>query len=399
MRVLIASAGTGGHIFPAIAVAEEIRSRKPDTQLLFMGARNKSLEGPRFRDGLRFAPVPTVGMPRKPSLDWAPFAFRLLVSFDQSLRRIASFRPHVAIGFGNCSTLAPLLAAKACGTPVAIHEANVIPGKANLLLSRLSDKVLVSFPRTARHFRGHVRDIPPCRGAGGAEVVGMPLRKEFTQRRNRLGALADIKLSGTEFTLLVAGGSQGARALNREVCNSLPRLQQMSPKIQIIHLTGKSDYPWVTACYARSSLRSHVAAFEPRMKRLYDAADLVVSRAGASTIAEIVRTGKPAILVPFPYATQQHQAENARLLEENNGAIVLTQRSSSSGESPLVPGLLEKVMELARDSHRLREMADSNRRLSNGSAARNIVDVLFKIARPQEAVARNRINRPVPVPA
>jgi len=377
MRVLIASGGTGGHIFPAIAVAEEIKRRQPDAQFLFIGARKQALEKFCFYRDAGVVRLPAVGMPRKVSVDFASFALRMLASFDLSLRRVASFRPHVVLGFGNFGSVGPLLAAKIRGVPMAIHEANAIPGKANLLLSRLSNKVLVHFPRAAHHFPN-----------GNVEVVGMPVRKEFKQKRERLGALAQIRLSGTKITLLVVGGSQGARALNIEVCNAIPILQKMSSRVQVIHLTGKSDYSWVRRYYENSPVQAYVAPFDSRMKLLYDGADLVLARAGASTVAEIIQTGKPAILVPFPYAASQHQDENARFLQENGGAVVLKQRLTSSS-GPSVPGLGEKLCELIEDRQRLREMADSNRRLANGSAAQRIADLLFQIARPEVAVYRH----------
>jgi len=384
MRVLMATGGTGGHIFPAISVAEEIKRRRPETQFLFIGSRNKAVKELPFVRGAHVANIPALGMPRKVSVHLAPFAFQMLVGLDHSLRRVASFRPHVALGFGNFSSFAPLLAAKVRGVPVVIHEANAIPGRANLLLSRVSHRVLVNFPVAGRHFPN-----------GNVQVVGMPLRKEFAQPRNRLGALAELKLSGTRFTLLVIGGSQGAHALNSQVCSLLPILERMSDKIQLIHLTGRSDYPWVRACHERSSLRSCVIVFEHRMKMLYDAADLVVARAGASTIAEIIHTGKPAVLVPFPHAASRHQEENAGYLRANNGAVVLTERPSSSGREPLVPGLLETITQLVGDPRRLQEMADATRRLANGPAAPRIVDVLFEIARPETAVATLSRRRPL----
>lgn len=388
MRVLIASGGTGGHIFPAVSVAREIQERDSNTHVLFMGSVNRSLDGLAVADAVRVVPLPAVGMPRRVSVGLAPFAFRLLVSFDHAIRRIASFRPQVAVGFGNFGSVAPLLAAKSRGIPIVIHEANAIPGKANLLLSRFSDKVLVNFPQTVRHFTN---------GNGHVEAVGMPVRREFLEERDRLGALAKLNLSGTEFTLLVAGGSQGAQALNRDICRLLPKLQRMPRRVQIIHLTGKGDYSWVRACYDRSPLRSYVVPFEPRMKVLYDAADLIVSRAGASTMAEIIRVGKPAILVPFPYATDRHQEENARCLEENNGAVVLKQRLFRSGQGG-IPGLLGKLTELIDNRERLHWMGSSNRRLANGSAAAKIADILFEMSRPETVVIR-RVRQRVPVPA
>jgi UDP-N-acetylglucosamine--N-acetylmuramyl-(pentapeptide) pyrophosphoryl-undecaprenol N-acetylglucosamine transferase len=381
VRVLIASGGTGGHVFPAIAVAEEVKRHRPDAKFLFIGARKQSLENFCFGYDAGVVDLPAVGMPRRVSVELATFAVKMVASFDLSLRRVASFRPHIAIGFGNFGSVGPLLAARIRGVPTVIHEANAIPGKANLLLSRFSDKVLVHFPRTARHFPN-----------GNVEVVGMPVRTEFGQKQDRLGALARTKLSGTKLTLLVIGGSQGARALNIEVCDAIPILQKMSSRIQVIHLTGESDYEWVRRCYENTSIRAYVAPFESRMKLLYDAADLVVARAGASTIAEIIQTGKPALLVPFPYATSQHQDENARHLERTGGAVVLRQQLASS-ERPSIPGFQKTLLDLIEDRRRRWAMAESNRKLCNGCAAHKIAEVLLRIARPEVSVCRGPRRR------
>ncbi len=381
--MLIATGATGGHFYPAISVAEEIRNRRPEAEFLFVGTPVRA-EGTRACEAsplLRDACVvhlPAVGMPRRVSVALVPFAFGLLRSFGRSLRWVAGFRPHVAIGFGNFGSFAPLVAAKSLGVPIAIHEANAIPGKANLRLSKLSDAVFVHFPCAARCFPGR-----------RVEVVGMPVRKEFTQPRNRPGALAQLKLSSTKFTLLVVGGSQGARALNLEICNAIGSLQQNADRVQIIHLTGKSDYRWVKRRYESSSLQVHVASFDSRMKLLYDAADLVLARAGASTVAELIHTGRPAILVPFPHATARHQDENARYLENNGGAVVLNQQSESSGQ-PAIPGLRETLLELLENRDRLEQMAENSRRLFNGSAASKVADALLRIARPEAVVCESR---------
>jgi len=386
MRVLIATGGTGGHIFPAISVAEEIRSRLPDSRFLFMVATNKGVRDLSLPGDATIVPLPAIGMPRKLSLDFVSFVYRLAVSFGRCMREVASFRPHVAIGFGNFASFAPLLAAKMRGVPIVIHEANAVPGKANLLLSKPSDRVLVGFPHAARRFP-----------KGKVKVVGMPLRKEFTEPRDRLGALAKLKLSGTKNTLLVVGGSQGANALNVEVVNIIVILQHLSEKIQLIHLTGAADYHWVRRRYAASALEAYVAPFDSRMKLLYDAADLAITRAGASTVAELVQTGKAAILVPFPHATARHQDANARYLEENGGAVVLKQLSSPDGRVS-IPGLGKKLLELINDTQRLQEMGENNRRLANGSAARNVADVLFSVSR-SDSIAERELRRRVAAPA
>lgn len=369
MRVLIASGGTGGHVFPALAVAEQIRQHKPDARFVFLGARKLAIEELCFGDDSRVIRLPAVGMPRKISVDCASFALRMLASFDVSLRAVMTFCPQVAIGFGNFSSVAPLAAARLRGIPVVLHEANAIPGKANRLLSRLSSAVLVNFPAAAAHFPN-----------ANVETVGMPLRKEFMQPRDRLGALANIpNFCSTILTLMVVGGSQGARALNREICNALVILKKRSFKVQVIHLTGAADYPWVRRRYDALPFPAYVAAFEPRMKPLYDAADLVVARSGASTLAEITHTGKPAILVPFPYAVSGHQEENARYLEAKGGAVVLRQQISSRGQAT-IPGLSETLCELIGDRDRRRRMEAVNRQLVDGHAALKIANILMDFA-------------------
>lgn len=369
MRVLIASGGTGGHVFPALAVAEEIRHRRPDARFEFLGARKLAIEESCFGDNARVIRLPAVGMPRTFSVDCASFAMRMLASLDVSLRAVTAFRPHVAIGFGNFSSVAPLAAARLRGVPVVLHEANAIPGKANRLLSRLSSAVLVNFPAAAAHFPN-----------GNVEAVGMPLRREFMQPRDRLGALATIpNFCSTILTLMVVGGSQGARALNREICNALVILQKRSLNLQVIHLTGAADYPWVRRRYDALPFPAYVAAFESRMKPLYDAADLVVARSGASTLAEIIHTAKPAILVPFPHAVSGHQEANARHLEAKGGAIVLRQQISSCGQET-VPGLSETLGELISDRDRRTRMEAVNRQLADGNAARSIANILVDFA-------------------
>ncbi|MDP2898472.1 MAG: undecaprenyldiphospho-muramoylpentapeptide beta-N-acetylglucosaminyltransferase [bacterium] len=388
MRVLIASGGTGGHVFPALSVAEEIKQQRPSARFLFLGAKKLAIEGLCFGEDARVVRLPAVGMPRRISTDVASFVFRLIGSFDVSFRVVANFRPHVAIGFGNFSSVAPLFAARLLGVPVAIHEANAVPGKANLLLSRLSSAVLVNFPGSAAHF--------PNRNV---EVVGMPLRKEFMQPRDRLGALAQIqKLSSTILTLLVVGGSQGARALNREVCNTLPILQKRAGEVQVIHLTGAADYPWVRRRYEALPLRAYVAPFESRMKTLYDAADLVVARSGASTVAEITQTGKPAILVPFPYAASGHQDQNARYLEAKGGAVVLEQLTASRGQAT-IPGFGETLCQLIADGGHALSVMEANNPAGggNGNAAKKIADILFRIARPESLLCSD-MRRRVAVP-
>jgi UDP-N-acetylglucosamine--N-acetylmuramyl-(pentapeptide) pyrophosphoryl-undecaprenol N-acetylglucosamine transferase len=308
--VLIAGTGTGGHVFPAVAVAEALKRQEKDIRIVFVHSGKKRFDDSAFGGLGEVAWVPGTGMPRGFSLKFATFLFQTARSLIRSLRITGRYSPDAVIGFGNFGSYGPLRAAAFRKIPVFLHEANRIPGKANRLLGKFAKCVGVNFSDAGKWF-------PVCR----VEAVGMPVRRDFIEPRNRALAIEHFGLDAGKTVLLITGGSQGAKHINEVVINMLPRLKEAG--IQVIHLTGRDGYESAHAAHIASGIRSCTKPFESKMKLAFDAADVVVSRAGASSLAEIAALRKPAILVPYPYATDNHQYHNAKLLSDNNAAILM----------------------------------------------------------------------------
>ena len=301
ISVLIASAGTGGHIFPAVALGDALKSLEADLRVIFVRAGRARFDDSGGSRAGETRWVPGVGMPRGLSPKLLTFGFQTLRSLLRSLKIIRECRPDIVVGFGNFGSYGPVRAAAGKRIPIFLHEANAVPGKANRVLAKHAACIGLNFANAAASFPGK-----------RVEIVGMPIREEFKLPRDRAKAAGYFGLDKDKLTVLVTGGSQGARHINETVCGTLPKLRPLD--IQVIHLTGEEDVESVRAAYASSGLKYCVKSFEARMKHAFDAADIVISRAGASSIAEITATGTPALLVPYPFATEGHQFFNAKYL-------------------------------------------------------------------------------------
>jgi len=303
-------------------------------------------------------------MPRKFSIKLPAFVFQTLRGLNRSLRIIRECRPDVAVGFGNFGSYGPVRAAGRRGISVFLHEANSIAGKANRMLSKYAGCVGLNFPDAEKWFAGK-----------RVEIVGMPIRSEFAQPRRREEAIKYFGLGPERLTLLVMGGSQGARHINEVVCGMLSDLGELG--VQVIHLTGEDDFEKVRDAYSAVDLRSSVRAFEGRMSSAFDAADVVVSRAGASTLAEISATGKPAILVPFPFATDDHQLHNARYMSERKAAMLIEDKDMTIGN------LFEKLEVLIGDKRKQKELSENCMKLSVPDSADRMADIVLEMAGKQ----------------
>ncbi len=359
--VLVASGGTGGHLFPAIALAHELVRRRPSTRIAFVGSGRTAARNAVTDAGFEWHAVPGRGMPRRGVLGLVPFAWALLRGLVASRRLVRRLRPDVAVGFGNYGSVAPLIAAHRRRVPVVIHESNALPGKANRLLARMADAVAVQFDE-ARDALSAVARCP-------VEAVGMPVRDELLELPDTRDARRAYGLDEDAFTLLVMGGSQGARRLNEVVCQSLAQLERLSTRVQVIHLCGAHDEATVRAAYEAHSLPHAVRAFEPDMASAYAAADCALCRAGAATVAELEVTGTPALLVPYPYATEAHQARNADVLERHGAARVVAQ-------ADLEPAMLVGYVTQMLDEPTRRRMAHSARLLARLDAAQRLADLV-----------------------
>ncbi len=357
MNAVIACGGTGGHLFPGIAVAEVLRDRGHEVMLL---VSEKEIDALALsgRTNFRFEKLPTVGLPSPFSPAILGFIRRFYESFSLCRSIYRKFKPQVVLGMGGFTSTAPVLAGRMRGVSTFIHESNAIPGKANRLTARMVRAVMLGFKECAPFF-------PKAR----TEVTGTPIRTELKPldrevARQRLGLRADLP------TLLVMGGSQGASGINQAVIKSLPFLHGVP--LQVIHLSGARDERLVADNYGREKIPAYISAFHHRMEEVYSAADLLVARAGAASLAEFAAFSLPSILIPFPYAADDHQTRNAEIYARAQAAI-LVKESEISGEL-----LARKIRELIESPERIRNMSVNSLQLAPKNAAGLMVTTMEK---------------------
>jgi len=347
---VLAGGGTGGHVFPAIAIAREIRARRPGARILFVGTRRgfEAMIAPK--EGFPIEFIAASGFVGRGAGAKARALADLARGILQSRRILAREKAAAVLGVGGYASLPMLAAARLSGVPSMIQEQNSVPGIANRLGARAARVVAAGFESAC------------ARLPGRCVWTGNPVRKEFFQ-------IAERELTGRK--VLVFGGSQGARVLNRAVTEAAPRLAQS--RVALVAQTGEREHAAVAAALGGFPGMSAVP-FLTEMAAAFSEADLLVCRAGALTVAELCAAGKPALLVPFAAATHGHQDENARALERAGAAVVLAE-TECRGErlASVVAGLLD-------DPARLRSMGRAARALARPDAAARIVDLFFEIA-------------------
>jgi UDP-N-acetylglucosamine--N-acetylmuramyl-(pentapeptide) pyrophosphoryl-undecaprenol N-acetylglucosamine transferase len=355
MNAIIACGGTGGHLFPGLAVAEVMRARGHEV-LLFISEKEIDSVAVSRHPEFRFEKLPTIGLPSP----FSPAIVRFTQRFNESLsaaRRIyRSFHPNVVLGMGGFTSTAPILAGRMRKIPTFIHESNAIPGKANRLTARMVSAVLVGFKECAQFF-------PKVK----TEVTGTPIRSDLqrierNEARRRLGLREDLQ------TLLVMGGSQGAAGINQAMIKSLPALQGLA--FQVIHLTGARDERLVADNYQRENIPAHVAPFSHAMEEPYSAADLAIARSGAASLSELALFGLPSILIPYPYAAEDHQTRNAEIFARADAAILLREGDITNGD------LAHKISELLSDRVKLQTMSENAAQLAPKNAASLVVETI-----------------------
>lgn len=311
MKVLIAGGGTGGHLFPGIAVAEEFLHSGLARQVLFVGTE-RGIEArivPAEGYPLRF--VRARGFVGKSLADKMKSLFLAFLSVIDSFRIIDDFEPDIVIGVGGYASAPTVFTAHLRGIPTMILEQNSVPGTANRLLGRFVDAVAATYQESTASFPGHK-----------TYLTGNPVRRSLS-RRDPAAACAVFGLDGGRFTILVLGGSTGARSVNTAMVEALKFLNDLKHNIQFIHQTGRDDHPLVADAYRGLGFRAVITPFVDTMAEAYSLADIVVCRAGATTLAEIIAMGKPSILIPYPFAAGGHQELNARKLVDLNAALMI----------------------------------------------------------------------------
>ena len=305
-KVIITGGGTGGHLFPALALADEFRER--GWEVLFVGS-GKEWE----RKIISARSLPYMGLPAAPikgrgGMELLRGIMTLGVASFKALGVLRSQSPSLVLGVGGYSSGAMILASALRGIPRVIQEQNVIPGLANRLAARFAQRVFCSFEETRNFFP-----------EGKVSVTGNPIRREVLSSFERSSR-------GERFTLLVLGGSQGARAINEAMTDALPFFGEMKGIIRVIHQTGEMDRDWVEERYRREGVEATVLSFIEDIGKYYAKAHLVVSRAGASTVAELCALGRAAVLIPYPFAADDHQRRNAELLQRHGAAVLIDER-------------------------------------------------------------------------
>ncbi len=357
--LMIAGGGTGGHIYPAVAIAREYTSRDTARRAVFVGTEYGLEKTIVPKAGFPLEFIEVGGLKGKGGLDLLRNVARLPLGFVQAFRLIGKHKPNVVLGVGGYSSGPVLLAAVLRRVPSIIHEANAFPGLANRGVSRFVTAVAVAFPDA----------LPRLGRTADGVVTGNPIRAEFFEAMRP-------QRQGRGRRLLIFGGSQGSRILNEAVLESLNLLEPLKDSFDIVHQTGAKELDKVQAAY-RDSQFAH-ARIVPYLDPMVDeiaAADLVVCRAGAMTLGELAAVGRAAILVPFAAATNNHQEVNARVIEHAGGAIVIT-------EKELTPGRLAgAIRDVLGDPARAARMGDAARTLAIPDATKKIVDLIDRIQR------------------
>ncbi len=363
--VVMAGGGTGGHLFPGIAVAEELKKRDEKTDIMFIGtergieSRVIPLEGYPIRY-LRAEGVAGKSFLRKVAASW-----RLIASVLRSRAMFRARRPDVVVGTGGYVSVGPVVAARTMSIPLLIMEQNLVPGLANRALGRLADYIAATYHESLAFFP-----------RGKAHLTGNPVR-EGIMRGDREEALRLFSLSPERVTIFIFGGSSGARRINEAVMNSLDTLLEIREEVQFLHQTGQSDYERVRKMYRDMGFNAMAAPFVHQMAEAYAAADLVIARAGATTLAEITALGKAAVLIPYPHAAG-HQEFNARKLLEIGGCRMLLDRELNGANGG---GLAAHIKELAGSETLRGEMRRQSRALGRPDAAQKVADLVTNLAR------------------
>lgn len=361
MRALIASGGTGGHFYPGYALARELSVRGHESLFLL---RKGDPAGPRLDSfSLPWTELELTGLPRRPSPAWFTLPFKTARALWRTRAIVRAWRPDVVVGMGGYLTLPAALAGFARGVPVVLHESNTVLGLANRLARPFSATTALG--------------LPSADGNDGV-LTGTPLREELLERGDAAAARKALGLDAGLPTVLVVGGSQGARALNSLTPAALAAARAATGPLQALHLAGKDGEGEARAAYAAAQVPAVVVTYLDRMERAYAAADLAVCRAGASTLAELAAQRLPGILVPYPHAAGNHQDANARLFESSGAA----ERLPEAGLTSTLLG--ERVAAILGSKEKRQAMADAYTKLGlppAGDAARLFADLVEKAAK------------------
>ncbi|KPM47737.1 undecaprenyldiphospho-muramoylpentapeptide beta-N-acetylglucosaminyltransferase [Jiulongibacter sediminis] len=355
VNVIISGGGTGGHIYPAVAIANEIKAQLPEANILFVGAQGKMEMEKVPKAGYEIVGLPIAGINRSNMLANIGFPLKLLKSLGMARKTVKEFKPDIAIGVGGYASGPTLLMANMLGVKSLLQEQNSYAGITNKYLARKASKICVAYPEMGRFFPEEK-----------VVFTGNPVRKDIIELdENQETALSHFGLSRDKKTILVIGGSQGALSINKGVAKGLDKLKNHG--LQLIWQTGKRFLPKAKAAAEEAGYTdTYISDFVYEMDKAYAAADLVISRAGALSVSELCLTGKPAILVPFPAAAEDHQTKNALSLVNKEAALMVK-------DSEVNNELIDQCLELAENPQLQKTLKQNIKAFAKPNAAQDIV--------------------------
>jgi len=370
---VIAGGGTGGHLFPGIAVAEEFLARDPANEVLFVGTERGVEARLLPKLGYRLELIAAAGVRGKSFIGQLKGLAGFLYGYSQSRRILKEFMPDLVLGVGGYASAPLVLAARGLLIPRFVHEQNAIPGMTNKLLSRVAGQTFISLEESRKFFP---KDT--------TLLTGNPLRRQILDEvAANPPSIPPLSKGGSEpdergdLHLLVFGGSLGAHSINMVMAAAAPLLGRLGAAISVTHQTGEKDFEEVTASYRNAEVNAKVVPFIDNMAAEYRAADLVICRAGATTIAEVTACGKPCIFIPFPHAVDDHQRKNAEALLKCGAGFMLLERE-------LTPeSLVKQIAEILESPSLLHETGDNARSVARLDAAKVIVDEMVKRVCPE----------------
>jgi UDP-N-acetylglucosamine--N-acetylmuramyl-(pentapeptide) pyrophosphoryl-undecaprenol N-acetylglucosamine transferase len=356
MKIIIAGGGTGGHLFPGIAIAEEFLRRDQTNSILFVGTKKGLEQRVLGNMGFNLHALDVEGIKGRGIIKTLGALLKIPRSIVESCRLLRAFHPDIVIGVGGYASGPAVMTARLMGIRTAIAEQNALPGITNRILGKFADRIFLTFPETKKWFPEEK-----------IMASGNPVRAAF------ISGIREAEKRTDKFTLLIFGGSQGARGINTAVFDSLPHLAKIKDKLKIIHQTGSADVDSLAAHYRSHGMDADVLPFIMDMARAFRSADLIICRAGATSIAEITASGKAAILIPFPYAANDHQTKNAEALVAAGAAVMIPEKEISGKI------LAETIEKFFLHPDLIREMEARSASLGNVRAAADIVNACMEL--------------------
>lgn len=370
MKLLVAGGGTGGHLFPGIAVAEEFLARDSANKVLFVGTE-RGVEAKLLpKLGYRLELIAAAGVRGKSLFGQIKGLAGLLYGYSQSRKILKEFRPDLVLGVGGYASAPVILAARGMLIPRFVHEQNAIPGMTNKLLSRIAEQAFISLEESRKFFPKDTTLLTgnPLRKQILAEVAAPPLANGGSESSEQGG-----------FHLLVFGGSLGAHSINMTLAAAAPLLVKLGGELTVTHQTGEKDFEQVAAAYRAAGVQAKVVPFIDNMAAEYRTADLIICRAGATTIAEVTACGKACIFIPFPHAVDDHQRKNAEALLKCSAGFMMLERELTA------ESLVQQIAELLSDPVLRRDTGLNARGVARIDAAKIIVDEMVKSLQPDAA--------------